>query len=97
MKIERHYQVLLEPCFTEKSTRASEASNQVVFKVSRDASKSEIARAVESIFEVGVQRVNVVNIRGKVGRNRNGIYRRPATRKAYVLLEQDAEINFSKY
>ena len=97
MKMERHYQVLLEPCFTEKSTQASEASNQVVFKVARDATKTEIARAVQSIFEVDVKRVNVVNIRGKTGRNRNGVFRRSATRKAYVLLEQNAEINFSKY
>lgn len=97
MNTERYYKILLEPRFTEKTTQAGHDSNQVVFKVAPSASKDEIARAVEHIFEVSVKKVNVVNIKGKVGRNNNGTYRRASVRKAYVTLDADAAINFSKY
>ena len=59
-----NYDVILSPVITEKSTRLSEA-NQVIFRVARDASKPEIAKAVEQLFKVKVKAVNTLRTRGK--------------------------------
>jgi len=65
MSTERLYKVLLEPRITEKSTRVSESSNQYVFKVTSDSNKTEIKDAVEKLFEVNVESVRIVNVKGK--------------------------------
>jgi large subunit ribosomal protein L23 len=73
MNQERIFKVLLGPHVSEKSTVVGERWNQVVFKVSRDATKSEIKQAVESLFDVKVEAVQVATLKGKtkgVGRIR---------------------------
>ncbi len=94
MNRERMYQVLLGPHVSEKSTIISEDSNQVVFRVARNARKGEIRAAVENLFEVNVRDVRVCNVKGKpkgFGRM-NG--RRPDWKKAYVALEEGEELDF---
>ncbi|MDY6955361.1 MAG: 50S ribosomal protein L23 [Pseudomonadota bacterium] len=95
MKQERLLQILLEPVVTEKSTYVAEAGNQAVFKVCRDATKSEIKAAVESLFSVRVLDVNVVNLKGKIKRHGRFYGRRNGSRKAYVRLSEDSRIELS--
>ena len=94
MNDERLMQVLLSPHVSEKSTRLADSANQVVFRVVRDARKIEIRRAVEKLFNVEVQSVQVVNVKGK----RKGMGRRMGRRsdwkKAYVRLKAGQDIDF---
>lgn len=94
MNKERLMKVLLAPVVSEKSTNAGEAG-QVVFKVMRDATKPEIKRAVEMMFDVSVDQVRVVNVNGK--RKRFGAVqgRRNDWKKAYVRLQEGQDIDFS--
>lgn len=94
MNQERLMKILLVPHVSEKSTMISEAHNQVVFKVVRDASKPEIKSAVELMFEVRVKSVRVANTKGK--RKRFGTIQgqRSNWKKAYVALEPGHEIDF---
>ncbi|MEC9454988.1 MAG: 50S ribosomal protein L23 [Pseudomonadota bacterium] len=82
---ERWYDIILGPLVTEKSTRGSE-HNQVTFKVSLDASKPEIKKAVESLFEVKVKQVNTIRMKGKVKRFKGHLGKRPNWKKAIVSL-----------
>ncbi|MFN4022341.1 MAG: 50S ribosomal protein L23 [Hydrogenophilus thermoluteolus] len=91
---ERHYQVLLAPVISEKSTMLSETRNTVVFRVAPDAEKHEIKAAVEGLFNVRVQGVRVVNVKGKVKRFGRFAGRRANVRKAYVTLEPGQELDF---
>jgi large subunit ribosomal protein L23 len=86
--------VLLEPHVSEKATLASEQGNQVVFKVRRDATKAEIGKAVELLFEVKVEGVQVANARGKVKRFGATFGRRSDWKKAYVRLAPGQTIDF---
>ena len=94
MNDERLMRVLLSPHVSEKTSRLGDRSNQVVFKVVRDARKSEIKQAVEKLFNVKVDNVQVLNVKGK----RKGMMRSPGKRsdwkKAYVRLEAGHEIDF---
>jgi large subunit ribosomal protein L23 len=94
MSQERLMKVLLEPHVSEKSTNAAQQGNQVVFKVMPDATKEEIKKAVEKLFEVTVEGVSVVNVKGKVKRNRFGAGKRKDWKKAYVRLKSGDDINF---
>lgn len=90
----RLMQVLVAPIISEKATRVGENANTVLFKVLRDASKPEIKAAVELLFNVKVQDVNVLNQKGKVKRFGKTIGRRDHVRKAYVTLAEGQEIQF---
>lgn len=94
MNQERIYKVLLGPLVSEKATMAAEQNNQVVFKVSSDATKPEIKAAVEHLFEVKVAKVQTVNIKGKTKRNRFGMGKRNDVHKAYVTLQEGQDIDF---
>ena len=94
MNQERLMKVLLEPHVSEKSTNVAEQANQVVFKVVPDATKEEIKQAVEKLFEVSVEGVQVVNVKGKNKRNRFGSGKRKDWKKAYVSLKAGDDINF---
>ncbi len=94
MNPERLMNVLLAPHVTEKSTIAADEANQVVFKVAPDATKAEIRAAVEMLFEVNVEGVQVVNVKGKTKRTRTGLGRRKNWKKAYVRLKEGQDINF---
>ncbi len=91
---ERLMNVVLGPHISEKSTTVGERDNQVVFRVRRDATKQEIKAAVEMLFEVEVEGVQVVNHRGKVKRFGRTLGKRPAWKKAYVRLAADSDIDF---
>ena len=71
----RHYDTILAPVITEKATLLSE-QNKVVFRVAADASKDEIAAAVEALFKVNVTKVNTLNVKGKTKRFRGIMGRR---------------------
>jgi large subunit ribosomal protein L23 len=86
--------VIEGPHFSEKSTLAAELNNQIVFKVRRDATKREIRQAVELLFEVKVEDVNVVNCRGKAKRFGQVRGRRSDWKKAYVKLAEGSQIDF---
>lgn len=84
--------VLLAPHVSEKAARASEAGNQFVFRVRGDATKPEIKAAVELMFEVKVQAVQVVNTEGKAKRFGQRLGRRSDIKKAYVRLAEGQTI-----
>jgi large subunit ribosomal protein L23 len=91
---ERLMQVLLGPHVSEKATSVAESGNQVVFKVRNDATKSEVRKAVELLFEVKVARVNVVRIPAKKKRFGQRAGARQAWKKASVRLAPGQDINF---
>ncbi len=88
----RHYDIILRPIITEKSTRISE-HNQVVFAVRKDASKPEIKEAVEAIFSVKVEAVNTLVLKGKTKRFRGRPGRRSDVKKAIVTLAEGHSID----
>lgn len=94
MNQERLMTVLLEPHVSEKATLATEQGNQVVFKVRRDATKAEIGKAVEMMFEVKVEAVQVSVAKGKTKRFGQALGRRSDWKKAYVRLAAGQTIDF---
>jgi large subunit ribosomal protein L23 len=88
----RHYDTILSPVITEKSTLLSE-QNKVVFKVADDASKDEIAAAVEALFKVKVTKVNTVVTKGKTKRFKGIMGRRSDVKKAIVTLQEGQSID----
>ena len=90
----RIYQVLLGPHISEKATIVAEGSQQVVFRVAADATKPEIKKAVEQLFDVKVTGVNVVNVKGKTKRTQRGVGKQSDVRKAYVCLADGHDIDF---
>ena len=90
----RIYQVLLGPHISEKATIVAEGSQQVVFRVAADATKPEIKKAVEQLFDVKVTGVNIVNVKGKTKRTQRGMGKRADVRKAYVCLADGHDIDF---
>tara|TARA_B100000963_G_scaffold249503_1_gene218510 strand:- start:183 stop:479 length:297 start_codon:yes stop_codon:yes gene_type:complete len=95
MNQERILKVLVAPHISEKAALAGDASNSFVFKVLPNATKLEIKRAVEQLFKVKVEGVQVSNLKGKLKRNRFGVNRRPGIKKAYVRLAEGHDIDFS--
>jgi len=91
---ERLMTVLVGPHVSEKTTIVAEQNNQVCFKVRRDSSKKEIAQAVEMLFEVKVDNVQVVNMRGKSKRFGRTLGKRADWKKAYVTLAEGHDIDF---
>ncbi|MGA9581845.1 MAG: 50S ribosomal protein L23 [Allosphingosinicella sp.] len=87
-----HYDVVLAPVITEKSTMLSE-HNAVVFKVSNDATKPQIKAAVEALFKVDVTGVNTLNQKGKTKRWKGRPYTRSDVKKAIVTLAEGQSID----
>ncbi|HEX6733478.1 MAG TPA: 50S ribosomal protein L23 [Azonexus sp.] len=94
MNQERLLQVLLAPQISEKATFVAEKHEQVVFRVASDATKPEIKAAVELLFKVEVEGVQVANVKGKVKRFKGATGRRKGWKKAFVSLKAGQEINF---
>jgi len=88
----RHYDVVLKPHITEKSTLLSE-HNAVVFQVASDASKPEIKAAVEALFNVKVTGVNTIVAKGKTKRWKGTPYKRSDVKKAIVTLAEGQSID----
>ncbi|MAC47875.1 50S ribosomal protein L23 [Oceanospirillum beijerinckii] len=95
MNQERVFKVLLGPHISEKAAIVADEKNQYVFKVAADATKPEIKKAVEQLFEVSVTGVSTVNVKGKTKRTARGIGRRKGFRKAYVSVAEGQEIDFA--
>jgi large subunit ribosomal protein L23 len=93
---ERLLQILLAPQISEKATMVAERNNQVIFVVTPDATKPEIKAAVELLFNVKVNSVQVANAKGKIKRFGRTMGRRSDVRKAFVTLEAGQEINFAE-
>ena len=85
--------VIRAPRVSEKTARIQEASNQYVFEVATTATKGDVKAAVESLFNVKVEAVNVVNVKGKSKTFRNRAGRRGDWRKAYVRLAEGQSID----
>lgn len=94
MNQERLLQVLLAPQISEKATYVADKNQQVIFRVATDATKPEIKAAVEQLFKVEVESVQVLNVKGKVKRFRQTTGRRKGWKKAFVCLKPGQEINF---
>lgn len=89
------YQVLLAPRMTEKSVAAVEASNQYVFKVAKTATKRDIKEAVQTLFEVQVDEVRTVNVKGKQKSFGRRAGKRADWKKAYVRLAEGQSLDAS--
>jgi large subunit ribosomal protein L23 len=90
----RHYDVILAPVITEKATVLTE-QNKVVFRVAMDATKDEIAAAVEELFKVRVIKVNTLITKGKTKRFRGIMGQRSDVKKAIVTLQEGQTIDIS--
>ena len=95
MNQERLLQVILAPVVSEKSTMVAEKGEQVVFRVTTDATKTEIKAAVELLFNVKVAGVSTVNVKGKTKRFGRFTGKRKDWKKAYVSLVQGQEIDLT--
>ena len=93
MNKEKLLTLIHSPYITEKATSLG-GLNQVVFKVDLSATKLEIKKAVEDLFDVKVDSVTTSTQKGKTKRNRFGIYKRSDYKKAYVALREGSEIQF---
>jgi large subunit ribosomal protein L23 len=93
---ERLYKVLIAPVVSEKTTMIADKHNQVAFKVVQDATRQEVKAAVELLFKVQVEKVQVLNRRGKAKKFGRTPGRRNHLRKAYVCLKPGQEINFAE-
>ena len=91
---ERLMSVVIGPHLSEKSAAAGDRDKQVVFRVRRDSTKAEIRRAVEMLFEVKVEGVQTVSVKGKAKRFGKTPGRRKDWKKAYVSLAEGSDINF---
>ncbi|GGY00555.1 50S ribosomal protein L23 [Vogesella alkaliphila] len=95
MNQERLLQVILAPVVSEKSTMVAEKNQQVVFRVVANATKPEIKAAVELLFNVKVDGVSTLNVKGKSKRFGRFVGKRKDWKKAYVSLAQGQEIDLT--
>lgn len=91
----RLLQIILAPVVSEKATFAGEKNEQVVLRVAKDATKDEIKAAVELLFKVKVEGVQVLNVKGKAKRFGRFMGQRKGWKKAYVSLVAGQEIDLA--
>ena len=91
------FQVLLAPVVTEKSTRAAEKGDQVVFNVLPSATRHDVKAAVEQAFDVEVESVKVLNVKGKTKRFGRTLGKRNDRKKAYIRLKEGSDIDFAEF
>lgn len=94
MNKERIFEVLLSPHVSEKATNIADAHNQFVFRVAKSASKLEVRKAVEQLFDVKVKSVQTLNVKGKTKNFGRVQGKRSGWKKAYVSLEAGQDIDF---
>lgn len=87
--------VIQGPIISEKSTTVAEQNRQFVFKVVKQSTKQQVKKAVELMFNVEVETVRILNVKGKVKRFSNSIGHRSDWKKAYVQLKVGHDIDFS--
>lgn len=91
------YRVLIAPVVTEKSTRAAEQGGQVVFQVATSATRNDVKAAIELAFEVEVESVKILNVKGKTKRFGRTIGSRNDRKKAYIRLKEGSDIDFAEF
>ena len=94
MNQQRLMQVLLAPQISERATYVADKHEQVIFRVAPDATKPEVKAAVEMLFKVEVESVQIANVKGKQKRFGRFMGSRKNWKKAYVCLKPGQEINF---
>lgn len=94
MNQDRLYKILLSPRVTEKSARVGEGSNQYVFEIAADANKADVKAAVERLFEVTVESVRIVNVKGKSKTFKLRRGKRDDWKKAYVRVQEGQTLDF---
>jgi len=82
------HKIILMPVITEKSTMLKEINREVCFEVNPRANKSEIKKAVEQLFKVKVERVRIMNKRGKTRRMGRNVGKKKDWKKAYIKLKE---------
>ena len=95
MNQERMHQILISPHVSEKGSLLADEQNQHVFKVLSTATKTEVKAAVEGMFKVKVEKVRILNVKGKSKRFGGRLGKRSDLRKAYVTLMSDNDIDFA--
>ena len=93
---ERLMTVLLAPVISEKATTVADKHDQIVFRVAPNATKPEVKAAVELMFKVQVDSVQISNVHGKEKRFGRFVGRRRGWKKAYVCLKPGQELNFAQ-
>ncbi|KAF0177704.1 MAG: large subunit ribosomal protein L23 [Nitrospirae bacterium] len=88
------YEVIKKPLFTEKGMDLKESKNKLLIQVSPDANKHEVKQAMEEIFKVKVDKVNIVNVPGKKKRYGKFLGERSGKKKAIVTLKQGEKLDF---
>ncbi|MDG1904477.1 MAG: 50S ribosomal protein L23 [Arenicella sp.] len=91
------FQVLLAPVVTEKSTRAAEQGGQVVFNVLQSANRQDVKAAIEQAFDVEVETVRIMNVKGKSKRFGRALGKRSDRKKAYIRLKEGSDIDFAEF
>jgi large subunit ribosomal protein L23 len=94
MNRERLMKVLLAPIMSEKTTRIADTGRQYAFRVQPGATKPDVRKAVELMFEVKVDSVQICNMQGKIKRHGATVGRRAGWKKAYVTLAEGHDIDF---
>jgi len=92
---QRLHQILIRPHVSEKTAISAEMEGRHAFRVARDATKIEVRRAVEKLFEVDVKSVQIVNVRGKIKRFGQTSGKRSGWRKAIVRLAEGQDLDFT--
>ena len=95
MNQERVFKVLIGPHISEKATVLADSKKQFIFKVATDATKLEIKKAVEVLFNVKVAGVRTVNVQGKTKRTMRGMGKRNDWKKAYIALQPGQDLDFA--
>ncbi|MBL4659903.1 MAG: 50S ribosomal protein L23 [Alcanivoracaceae bacterium] len=94
MSLNNIYTTVLSPIISEKSNRIGEESNQYVFQVAVSSNKKEVKAAIEKLFEVKVENVQILNVKGKTKSFKGKQGKRPSWKKAYVKVQQGQLIDF---
>lgn len=97
MSDDRLYQVLVSPVISEKSSIVAETIGHVVFRVTPSATKAEVKAALEKAFDVQVEKVQILNSKGKKKRFGQTLGRRKNTKKAYIRLAEGSDIDFTAF
>ena len=96
MNIQRLTNIIVSPRISEKATVRADLDNQHVFSVLKDATKPEVKKAVEFMFDVKVKSVRLMNVQGKLTRVGRTFGKRKDWKKAYVRLQEGFDINYGE-
>ena len=96
MNTQRLTNIIVSPRISEKATMRADIDNQHVFSVLKDATKPEIKKAVELMFDVKVKSVRLMNVQGKLTRVGRTFGKRKDLKKAYVRLQEGFDINYGE-